>query len=304
MPVSLRSLRLTLSAALNQHPSSALSDPRFASPLPDAAIETADQFFHRAYLLPLNPDLAAPSLPAATPLTHTNAVRLAPTLLYQGELLDGVPHGRGTLIDTAQQQALYEGAWDHGVFHGEGARYERGKLVQRGVFERGALARGQWVQPSGAILSGTFQGRFLTEGRLLLPSGLWIEGVWKQGQPVGKCVVHAANAIEDLEYDFAHPDENTKFVVLVSEDHVYYDNKYLLYNSAIFLFYFNGDVFIGKVNGREEPVNGIYYYLKNNVYHKLSVGKGFSDARLKDVVYCPLLPIKHFNLVLEEDNQP
>ena len=79
------------------------------------------------------------------------------------------------------------------------------------------------------------------------------------------------------------------------------DNKYLLDQNPIFLFYFNGDVFIGKANGKDEPVNGVYYYLYNNLYQKLSIGSGFRDESLKDVTYCPILPIKQFDLVLQQE---
>ena len=80
-----------------------------------------------------------------------------------------------------------------------------------------------------------------------------------------------------------------------------------LMNQAIhtldLLLYFNGDVFIGKANGKDEPVNGLYYYLYNNLYQKFSIGSGFHDENLKDVTYCPILPIKQFDLVLQHEQK-
>ena len=280
---------------------SAPSDLNLALTTSDCQINTEEELNRRAYRIPLNTESKVPRLSLNTPLVSRNLVRLAPTLFYEGDLLEGVPHGEGALIDATLQQVLYQGQWQNGKFNGMGTRYERGALVQSGLFQSGVLVQGRWIQPSGAILVGTFQGQFLKEGRLVLPSGLWIEGKWKDGQPVGKCMVHVANAIKDLEYDFAHPDEITRYVVMVLEDRVYYNNKYLLDQNPIFLFYFNGDVFIGKANGKDEPVNGVYYYLYNNLYQKLSIGSGFRDESLKDVTYCPILPIKQFDLVLQQE---
>lgn len=282
---------------------SAPTDLNLALTVSDYQINTEEELSRRAYRLPLNGESKAPRLSFSAPLNSRNVVRLAPTLLYEGDLSEGVPHGNGTLIDATLQQVLYHGQWLNGQFDGTGTRYERGVLVQSGLFRSGALVQGRWIQPSGAILVGTFQGQFLKQGRLVLPSGLWIEGEWQGGQPVGKCVVHVANAIEDLKYDFAHPDEITRYVVVVLEDRVYYNNKYLLDQNPIFLFYFNGDVFIGKANGKDEPVNGVYYYLYNNLYQKLSIGTGFHDENLKDVTYCPILPIKQFDLVLQQEQK-
>ena len=228
---------------------------------------------------------------------------MGPTMFYEGQLYNGVPHGIGKLIDITTSQVLYDGSWKQGVFHGYGTHYERGTLVQSGLFEGGYLKQGRWIRPSGAILVGTFDGEFLKSGRLVLPSGVWIQGNWKNGKPAGMCVLHVANSIKDLHYDFDHPDENTKFVVIVLEDRVYYNNKYLLDRNPIFLFYFNGDIFIGKANGRDDPVNGLYFYLHNNIYQKLTVGNGFCDEQLKDITYCPILPIKQVDLVLLKENR-
>ena len=287
---------------MGNHPS-AFSDLHLALTLSDYQISTEEELSRRAYRLPLNAECTAPRLSDSKPLLSRNFVRMAPTLFYDGDLCEGVPHGVGTLIDATLQQVVYQGQWDHGVFHGQGTRYERGALVQSGEFEKGALMQGRWIQSSGAIWVGTFQNQFLTSGRMVLPSGLWIEGEWKEGRPVGKCTVHVANAIKDLKYDFDHADEITRYNVMVLEDRVYYHNKYLLDQNPIFLFYFNGDVFIGKANGKDEPVNGLYYYLYNNLYQKFSIGSGFHDENLKDVTYCPILPIKQFDLVLQHEQK-
>lgn len=287
---------------MGNHPS-AFSDLHLALTLSDYQISTEEELSRRAYRLPLNAECTAPRLSDSKPLLSRNFVRMAPTLFYDGDLCEGVPHGVGTLIDATLQQVVYQGQWDHGVFHGQGTRYERGALVQSGEFEKGALVRGRWIQSSGAIWVGTFQNQFLTSGRMVLPSGLWIEGKWKEGRPVGECKVHVANAIKDLNYDFDHADEITRYNVMVLEDRVYYHNKYLLDQNPIFLFYFNGDVFIGKANGKDEPVNGLYYYLYNNLYQKFSIGSGFHDENLKDVTYCPILPIKQFDLVLQHEQK-
>ena len=97
----------------------------------DCQINTEEELNRRAYRIPLNTESKVPRLSLNTPLVSRNLVRLAPTLFYEGDLLEGVPHGEGALIDATLQQVLYQGQWQNGQFHGLGTRHARGALAHR-----------------------------------------------------------------------------------------------------------------------------------------------------------------------------
>ena len=58
---------------------------------------------------------------------------------YEGDLLDGKPHGKGTLTSKLSAGTIYEGDWVDGKRHGKGIIKERknGKVLYKGDFVNG-----------------------------------------------------------------------------------------------------------------------------------------------------------------------
>lgn len=63
--------------------------------------------------------------------------------LYEGNLLDGLPDGFGTLYNE-EGYIIYEGNWKNGLFNGEGRRSSR-FLVSEGTFMNGKLDSGDLI---------------------------------------------------------------------------------------------------------------------------------------------------------------
>ena len=266
--------------------------------------ETVEATRAQAYCVPVH--FQPPCAPqcAMPPPVVKSEVELAPGMIYRGETVNGVPQGRGELLNTLTKEVIYEGQFEKGLFHGRGKLYHHNVQVKDGKFVAGRFVEGRYIRCDGRILIGRIVNRELEgKGRMILPSGMYIEGEWKNTQPHGKCTVHICKSITDLIYDFDHPDDDTRFSVAVKPDRVFYDNKYYLKdghfansNSPVFLFYFNGDVFIGNTTGRNEPFDGNYYRLMKDDYIKMSIGNKLDIDSVITLSCSPALLVKNIDL--------
>lgn len=78
---------------------------------------------------------------------------------YSGETLDGIPHGRGTIVWP--DGTVYRGQWEGGRMEGEGEI----------SWPSGAAYRGQWRD-----------GRKHGAGTIFLPGGEALQGTWEHGR--------------------------------------------------------------------------------------------------------------------------
>ena len=79
-----------------------------------------------------------------------------PTALYEGDLLDGLPHGHGSL--TTPDGDRYEGQWEGGLPHGRGKRQWTDGSSFEGEWERRSPhghGRMTWVRKVRGMESGT-----------------------------------------------------------------------------------------------------------------------------------------------------
>lgn len=81
-----------------------------------------------------------------------------PSNHYEGERVNGIPCGFGTLYDP-QGNKVYEGKFDYGVYQGEGSLYyPNGVVKSKGTFVRGELSGFgiQYSESGNPLISGNF----------------------------------------------------------------------------------------------------------------------------------------------------
>ena len=252
---------------------------------------------------------SAPRWDAPLPLRTKSVVEVEPGLLYDGDTLNGEPEGYGKMLNTQTREVVYEGQFSQGYFHGRGKLYHHNVQVKDGLFEKGLFKEGRYIRRDGRILIGKIvNGELEGTGKMILPSGVYIEGEWRNMKPHGKCKVHICKSIPDLTYDFDHPDDDTRFSVAVKPDRIFYNDNYYLSegrfahsNSPLFLFYFNGDVFIGNTTGRNEPVNGDFYRMTKDDYIKMAIGEKLDIVSVINLSCNPTLLVKNIDLEVSKD---
>lgn len=237
--------------------------------------DSLNEVQHAACLVPIC--LVSEEAPAVEPsqLRTRGTIELENGNYYTGELMFGLPYGEGRLVNHSQTELLYQGSFRRGLYHGKGTQYNHNQIERNGRFEDGLLVEGRYKMPSGAIQIGKFNrnGNLTCEqGRLVLPSGGYLIGKWNDGKPLGPFTVFLGAGRVPMKYDFSKKDENTKFGISIHNDFIFYDDRYLLSAGAVFLYYFNGDIFVGTTNSRSEPMNGIYYHLVGDQYYEMILG--------------------------------
>mmetsp|Transcript_51429 Transcript_51429/g.65851 ORF Transcript_51429/g.65851 Transcript_51429/m.65851 type:complete len:564 (-) Transcript_51429:142-1833(-) len=131
--------------------------------------------------------------------------------LYQGEFVDGVREGRGTLEYSNGNR--YTGEWFDNQFHGFGvftwAPFQEGKITIRGRRYEGnwenALKSGFGIliMGQGDVYEGNFEeDRFGGMGTMKLANGDIKSGTWKRGTLNGYASIHYANG-DHYEGDFS-----------------------------------------------------------------------------------------------------
>jgi hypothetical protein len=103
-------------------------------------------------------------------VTHTNYLGM-PSIdyrggVYDGEVLNGVPHGKGVL--TYSSQHVYDGEWTEGRSHGKGSVH--GSIASKGTFSY-----------EGTFLDDMMAGR----GKFTWPNGDVYDGDWYRDTPNG-----------------------------------------------------------------------------------------------------------------------
>ena len=105
--------------------------------------------------------------------------------IYQGDLVDGVREGQGTLVWRGHR---YEGAFKGGLMDGDGLLATPDGAVYDGQFEKGLRhGEGTLRLPSGDIYSGAFQNDVMAgAGRFQWANGDAYEGDFDDGEPHGQ----------------------------------------------------------------------------------------------------------------------
>lgn len=115
---------------------------------------------------------------------------------YEGELLNGVPHGYGVFHHSAGY--LYEGEWQNGRWHGYGAlSNENDRVFFAGQFVNGAAnGQGTYFHLSGATYSGRWKdNKCHGEGAFVDADGNKFVGTWKRNTRDGKGTSYYASGL-------------------------------------------------------------------------------------------------------------
>lgn len=105
---------------------------------------------------------------------------------YEGELVDGAPHGHGKAIYL--NGAEYNGRWEDGVRQGEGKLKDEFGCVYAGLFvnDQPSDSSGHWEYSDGSTYAGAVvEGLRHGHGRYVWPDGTVYEGEWLTGKRSG-----------------------------------------------------------------------------------------------------------------------
>ena len=283
----------------------------------DAYKEDSEKEWKHPYYIPVTmPCVKAPVVDMNAYLRQYGTVEIQPGIHYNGELEMGVPHGYGCLYDIVHRERMYEGTFHKGIYHGDGTLYRNGQRYKNGIFQNGQLVEGRTLYPDGSVFVGKYQhGKRHGAGRFIFPSGVMMKGDWNNDKPSGKIeiTVSTENKVISADnhdsqefvigtiYDFQHPDDNTKFTISFQDDRLAYEDNYMLKKARpVFIFYFNGDVFVGDTDSSYNPANGWYYHLVASNYQKMMIGAPVSGMEIIEVYYHDKIYMKDMRFIIKE----
>ena len=245
---------------------------------------------------------------------QNGTIEVSPGISYNGEMVKGIPEGQGEMYYTIRKEMIYKGSFKAGRYDGQGTLYRNNKIYKDGIFINGVMKSGTTIYPEGHSYKGDYEGgKRNGHGTLLFPCGVKMEGEWRDDSPVGIFTISLVKSPTgqpktpglqfniNTTYDFNHPDENTKLSVRLLENRLFYDDHYLMTGARpCFLFYLNGDVFIGLTNGFLDPTQGYYLVLTDNGYEVTMVGNKMEKMGVKDVDWAPEDLSKNISFVLTD----
>lgn len=212
-----------------------------------------------------------------------STLRLSCAAGYTGEVLLGVPDGQGKLVDVTTGKLVYAGAWREGKFHGRGTLYSGEFELESGEFEAGRFVSGRKVNADGSMEIGTFVNGVLEgEGRIVYPSLAVVSGVWREGRPAGR-MRYALPGWEEFEYDEAEADANVKRQVVLNANYIYFRTTEVDGAIPDFLFYSNGDIFVGETQMRTRPYKGLFFHMIKRGYCRMEMNGGYPGMKIHDI---------------------
>ena len=212
-----------------------------------------------------------------------STIRLSCAASYTGEVLLGVPDGQGKLVDVTTGKLVYAGAWREGKFHGRGTLYSGEFELESGEFEAGRFVSGRKVNADGSMEIGTFvNGVLECEGRIVYPSLAVVSGVWREGKPAGR-MRYALPGWEEFEYDEAEADANVKRQVVLNANYIYFRSTEVDGAIPDFLFYSNGDIFVGETQMRTRPYKGLFFHMIKRGYCRMEMNGGYPGMKIHDI---------------------
>ena len=227
-----------------------------------------------------SPPSSAPVLSAER---GVSTIRLSQITSYTGEVRLGVPDGVGRLVDSTTGRVLYSGEWREGRFQGRGTLYSGEHELQSGCFENGQLTSGRIVNPDGSMRIGAFRdGELEGEGRVVFASQAAVSGEWREGKPVGKMHYALPGGFE-FDFDQEEADRDTKKRVVFSMNCIYFRTNEVNGNIPDFLFYSNGDIFVGETQIKMLPYKGLFFHKVNKGYYRMEMNGGFPGMEINDI---------------------
>jgi len=109
--------------------------------------------------------------------------------VYEGDMVNGKPHGKGKLIfyDKSGNEAVYEGDFIDGKLHGKGKYTDKWGVYEGDFANDNKNGKGKLTYADGNIYEGDFMdGWPHGKGKAIYPDGTVLEGNWKEGEFVRK----------------------------------------------------------------------------------------------------------------------
>ena len=197
--------------------------------------------------------------------SNEGSYRLSADLLYVGALQNGEPSGKGVVVSIPTKTVIYEGEVLKGQYEGFGRRYQNGELYEEGTFKQGLITEGIRYNVDKTIYSGPFRDdRFEGNGRLVFPSGFFLEALFEKG--------FASRDIKMAYPSAQYPTkvDRTNLVYLPTGITTIISNFQLI-------FYYNGDIFCG-IAQNNNPKHGYFYRFSNNSFTPMQVGNAGKEV--------------------------
>lgn len=127
--------------------------------------------------------------------------------VYEGEVLDGKPHGQGTMTyakDNKSKMVQYVGAWKNGKRHGQGRLTWNDGDAFEGLWVDGSReGHGVYRWHSGNVYDGEWkQGKRCGQGKMTWTNGNVYEGAWADGKRSGHGVLRCADgSVKEGEWE-------------------------------------------------------------------------------------------------------
>lgn len=184
------------------------------------------------------PDLTLPPRERVT--TWVSALPLAnPPGTYEGQLVDGVPHGHGTIVYSEASSALgstdlhanmseglmYEGSFVHGREHGWGVLTDGSDvtLYEGEVCEGRIAGSGTWYFANGDRYEGEWRDNLPSgHGRYTTAAGSYYDGEWRDGHRHGHGVQVTAGRGSWYDGDWANDMRHGRGGLTLSDGSSYY----------------------------------------------------------------------------------
>src|SRR5262249_51828657 len=120
------------------------------------------------------------SLASEEPISYFGKITLPNGNSYEGELIEGVPNGRGEERDATTKALIYKGQYTEGMRHGEGNLYDSktGLLVYSGRWLKDKrMGLGKYYRPDGTLY---YRGLFISNmpscsGSFYYPDGKTVQ---------------------------------------------------------------------------------------------------------------------------------
>jgi len=142
---------------------------------------------------------------AAPSSTHTNGeITLKGGGVYEGDLLNGKPHGKGKMI---KDEKIYEGDFVNGKLHGKGKMIGINDEVYEGDFVKGELhGKGKITTPGGCVDECDFvEGVMSGKGKETCADGTIYEGDFEKSLFHGKGKITYANGnVFEGDFEWGH----------------------------------------------------------------------------------------------------
>ena len=200
------------------------------------------------------------------PEKSIGSYRISFDLLYHGELKMGRPNGQGQVISLLTNEVQYEGEVIDSIYNGKGCRYCKGVLYEEGTFDKGLIVEGVRYNSNGTVYSGYFENDvYHGNGRIVLPNGFFVSGSFSKGSLHDRDYQVITISIPSAKQPTQIMKDTQSMEVHVKEEFIQVTRPE--YRGISFIFYSNGDVFVGVVESGSK--RGYFYRYAETSFERM-----------------------------------